>query len=152
MAKNLSDWAEKNKNYTIQPDMEKIIKAFHKAGKPLGMCCISPILAAKILPGCELTLGHDQMCSKYVNPFVTVESPHGKMPNDCSVFLLRWPYAQTAEAVMEMGCKHVNTDVDKAHVDVKNKLVTTCAFMCNAPVHQVFDGIGVMVSETLKLA
>lgn len=68
------------------------------------------------------------------------------------VFSLRWPYAQTAEAVREMGCKHVNTDVDKAHVDIKNKLVTTCAFMCSAPIHQVFDGIGVMVSETLKLA
>lgn len=51
-----------------------------------------------------------------------------------------------------MGCKHVNTDVDKAHVDVKNKLVTTSAFMCNAPIHTVFDGIGVMVKETLKLA
>lgn len=52
----------------------------------------------------------------------------------------------------EMGCKHINTDVEKAHVDVKNKLVTTCAFMCNAPFHKVFDGIGVMVKETLKLA
>lgn len=52
----------------------------------------------------------------------------------------------------EMGCKHVNTDVDKAHIDRKNKLVTTCAFMCEAPIHHVFDGIGVMVRETLKLA
>lgn len=68
------------------------------------------------------------------------------------LFVSRWPYAQTAGAVKEMGCKHVNTDVDKAHVDVKNKLVTTCAFMCNAPFHKVFDGIGVMVEETLKLA
>ena len=64
----------------------------------------------------------------------------------------RWPYAQTAGAMKEMGCKHVNTDVEKAHVDVKNKLVTTAAFMCNAPIHNVFDGIGVMVKETLKLA
>ncbi|TNM98666.1 glutamine amidotransferase-like class 1 domain-containing protein 3A, mitochondrial [Takifugu rubripes] len=126
-AKNLCDWAVKSKNCAVQPDIEKLIKAFHKAGKPLGMCCISPVLAAKILPGCELTVGHDKECDK-------------------------WPYAQTAGAVREMGCKHVNTDVDKAHVDAKNKLVTTCAFMCNAPVHQVFDGIGVMVSETLKLA
>lgn len=52
----------------------------------------------------------------------------------------------------ELGCKHVNTDVDKAHVDTKNKLVTTSAFMCNAAIHEVFDGIGVMVRETLKLA
>ncbi|XP_032384215.1 glutamine amidotransferase-like class 1 domain-containing protein 3A, mitochondrial isoform X1 [Etheostoma spectabile] len=127
VAKNLSDWAVKNKDCTILPQLEKLIKAFHKAGKPLGMCCIAPILAAKILPGCELTVGQDKECEK-------------------------WPYAQTAGAMKEMGCKHINTDVEKAHVDVKNKLVTTCAFMCNAPIHSVYDGIGVMVKETLKLA
>lgn len=69
-----------------------------------------------------------------------------------SVVLYRWPYAQTAGVVKEMGCKHVNKDVEEAHVDVKNKLVTTSAFMCNAPVHKVFDGIGIMVKETLKLS
>ncbi|KAF3838177.1 hypothetical protein F7725_009945 [Dissostichus mawsoni] len=123
VAKNLM----KNKDCTVQPHLEKLLKAFHKAGKPMGMCCISPVLAAKILPGCELTVGQDKECEK-------------------------WPHAQTAGAMKEMGCKHVNTDVEKAHVDVKNKLVTTAAFMCNAPIHNVFDGIGVMVKETLKLA
>lgn len=72
---------------------------------------------------------------------------------DCVlIVIIRWPYAQTADALKAMGCKHVNTDVEKAHVDKKNKLITTCAFMCNAPLHKVFDGIGVMVKETLKLA
>lgn len=73
----------------------------------------------------------------------------------CNCVLLvfiRWPYAQTAGVLKDMGCKHVNTDVDKAHVDNTNKLVTTCAFMCNAPIHQVFDGVGIMVKETLKMA
>ncbi|XP_054890435.1 glutamine amidotransferase-like class 1 domain-containing protein 3, mitochondrial [Poeciliopsis prolifica] len=127
VAKNLSDWASKNKSCTVQPHLEKIIKDFHKAGKPLGMCCISPVLAAKLLPGCELTVGQDKKCEK-------------------------WPFAETAGALKDMGCKHVNKDVDEAHVDVKNKLVTTSAFMCNAPFHKVFDGIGVMVQEILKLA
>ncbi|XP_069552825.1 glutamine amidotransferase-like class 1 domain-containing protein 3, mitochondrial [Brachyistius frenatus] len=127
VAKNLSDWAVKNKDFTIQPLIVKLIKDFHKAGKPLGMCCIAPILAAKILPGCELTMGEDKECEK-------------------------WPYAKTTDFVKEMGCKHVNKTVEEAHVDVKNKLVTSCAFMCKAPFHQVFDGIGVMVKETLKLA
>lgn len=75
-AKNLCDWAVKSKNCAVQPDIEKLIKAFHKAGKPLGMCCIAPVLAAKILPGCELTVGHDKECDKYVNPLITI-SPWG---------------------------------------------------------------------------
>lgn len=51
-----------------------------------------------------------------------------------------------------MGSKHVNKSVGEVHVDKKNKLVTTCAFMCSAPLHEVFDGLGVMVTEVLKLA
>ena len=70
----------------------------------------------------------------------------------CWFPLHRWPYAQTAGVMKDMGCTHVNKNVGEAHVDVKNKLVTTSAFMCNAAFHEVFDGIGVMVSELLKLA
>ncbi|KAK6296559.1 hypothetical protein J4Q44_G00327010 [Coregonus suidteri] len=127
VAKNLSDWAVKGKEYTVQPQVEELIKGFHGVGKPLAMCCISPVLAARALPGCEITVGQDKECE-------------------------RWPYAQTATAMTELGCKHVNKNVGEVHIDVKNKLVTTSAFMCNAPIHEVFDGVGVMVTELLKLA
>uniref|UniRef100_A0A452J2H8 DJ-1/PfpI domain-containing protein n=1 Tax=Gopherus agassizii TaxID=38772 RepID=A0A452J2H8_9SAUR len=127
VAKNLSTWATQGKNCTISKVVEETLKAFHAAKKPIGMCCISPVLAAKIFPGCELTVGQDRECEK-------------------------WPYAKTAEAMKELGCKYVNKHVDEIHVDVKNKLVTTSAFMCNAPVHEVYDGIGKMIKEVLKLA
>ncbi|XP_061691146.1 glutamine amidotransferase-like class 1 domain-containing protein 3, mitochondrial [Syngnathoides biaculeatus] len=127
VAKNLSDWGTKNKEFTIKPEVEKTLKDFHKAGKPMAMCCISPVLAAKILPGCELTVGQDKESDA-------------------------WPYARTAGALREMGCKHVNKEAEQAHVDVKHKLVTSPAFMSNAPIHKIFDGIGVLVKETLKLA
>ncbi|XP_071268093.1 glutamine amidotransferase-like class 1 domain-containing protein 3, mitochondrial isoform X1 [Salvelinus alpinus] len=127
VAKNLSDWAVNGKEFTVQPQVEKLIKGFHAAGKPLAMCCISPILAAKVLPGCEITVGQDKECE-------------------------RWPHAKTATSMKELGCKHVNKKVGEVHIDVKNKLVTSSAFMCNAPVHEVFDGVGVMITELLKLA
>ncbi|XP_041075569.1 glutamine amidotransferase-like class 1 domain-containing protein 3A, mitochondrial [Polyodon spathula] len=127
VAKNLSTWATQGKDCELNPAVEKAIKDFHKAGKPLGLCCISPVLAAKILPGCELTVGHDMECEM-------------------------WPYAKTADTMKELGCKHINKQVGEAHVDTKNKLVTTSAFMCNAPVHEVFDGVGVMVKLVLELA
>ncbi|XP_051505428.1 glutamine amidotransferase-like class 1 domain-containing protein 3, mitochondrial [Myxocyprinus asiaticus] len=127
VAKNLSDWATKGKEYSVKPQVEKVIKCFHQAGKPMGMCCISPVLAAKAVPGCELTVGHDCECEM-------------------------WPYAQVAKSIVELGCKHLNKNVGEVHVDKKNKLVTTSAFMCNAPIHEIFDGLGVMVKEVLKLA
>ncbi|XP_066496193.1 putative glutamine amidotransferase-like class 1 domain-containing protein 3B, mitochondrial [Tiliqua scincoides] len=127
VAKNLCTWALEGKDCTISRPVEDAIRAFHSARKPLGLCCISPVLAAKILPGCELTVGHDQ------------ESEI-------------WPHAKTVAALQELGCKHVSTNIDEVHVDAENKLVTTSAFMCQAPVHQVHDGIGKMVREVLKLA
>ena len=30
----------------INKDVERVLEEFHAAGKPIGMCCISPIIAA----------------------------------------------------------------------------------------------------------
>ncbi|XP_078268102.1 glutamine amidotransferase-like class 1 domain-containing protein 3, mitochondrial [Rhinoraja longicauda] len=127
VAKNLSNWAVKGKDCTVEASVKSAIKTFHAAKKPIGLCCISPVLAAKLIPGCELTVGYDTQCEK-------------------------WPYAETAQALKELGCEHVNKHVNEVHIDKKNKLVTTSAFMCKAPIHEIFDGIGEMVKEVLKLA
>ena len=37
------------------------------------------------------------------------------------------------------------------HVDTKNKVVTTPAFMCETKVHEIHDGIGKMVQAVLSL-
>lgn len=66
---------------------------------------------------------------------------------------VRYPNTNdTAAAINQLGCKHVGKSVSESHVDQKNKLVTTAAFMCDAPMHEVFDGIGAMVRDVLKLA
>lgn len=44
------------------------------------------------------------------------------------------------------------TPVHEAHVDQKNKVVTTPAFMCETALHHVHDGIGAMVAKVLELA
>uniref|UniRef100_A0A2K6ELF4 Glutamine amidotransferase class 1 domain containing 3 n=1 Tax=Propithecus coquereli TaxID=379532 RepID=A0A2K6ELF4_PROCO len=84
------------------------------------LCCIAPVLAAKVLRGVEVTVGHEQ-------------EEGGK-----------WPYAGTAEAIKALGAKH-------SHVDLKNKVVTTPAFMCETALHHIHDGIGAMVKKVLEL-
>lgn len=37
-------------------------------------------------------------------------------------------------------------------VDTSEKVVTTPAFMCDASLHDIFDGIGAMISQVLALA
>ena len=67
--------------------------------------------------------------------------------------LYRYPNTtDTAAAIIQLGCTHVSKSVAESHVDEKNKVVTTCAFMCDAPLHEIFDGIGTMVQAVLKLA
>ncbi|XP_064183790.1 glutamine amidotransferase-like class 1 domain-containing protein 3, mitochondrial isoform X2 [Anguilla rostrata] len=92
------------------------------------LCCISPVLAAKVLPGVEVTVGHE-------------EEEGGK-----------WPYAGTAQAITALGAKHCVKEVTEVHVDQKNKVVTSPAFMCETKLHLIFDGIGAMVKEVLRLS
>jgi enhancing lycopene biosynthesis protein 2 len=59
-AKNLSNFAVEGAGCTIQPEVLALTEAFAEAGKPVGLICISPALAAKIYgPGVTCTIGTD---------------------------------------------------------------------------------------------
>lgn len=125
-AKNLCTFAADGANCTVIPDVERIVKGFHKAGKPIGMACIAPMIGARVLgrarggPGVSVTIGKD---------------------------------AGPAAAVAAMGSTSVPRAVTEAHVDPANRLATTPAYMDDAATPwQVHEGIGRMVEETLRLA
>ncbi|HWH87245.1 MAG TPA: isoprenoid biosynthesis glyoxalase ElbB [Pseudomonas sp.] len=59
-AKNLSNFAIEGASCTVQPEVLALAEAFAEAGKPVGLICISPALAAKIYgPGVTCTIGND---------------------------------------------------------------------------------------------
>ncbi|MFW9267336.1 isoprenoid biosynthesis glyoxalase ElbB [Pseudomonas sp. NR3] len=59
-AKNLSNFAVEGAGCVVQPDVLALTEAFAEAGKPVGLMCISPALAAKIYgPGVTCTIGTD---------------------------------------------------------------------------------------------
>ncbi|PQP04667.1 MULTISPECIES: isoprenoid biosynthesis glyoxalase ElbB [Pseudomonas] len=59
-AKNLSNFAIEGAGCSVQPDVLALTEAFAEAGKPVGLICISPALAAKIYgPGVTCTIGND---------------------------------------------------------------------------------------------
>ena len=45
-AKNLSDFAVVGAGMTVQPDFLKLAREFHQRGKPIGLICIAPVMAA----------------------------------------------------------------------------------------------------------
>lgn len=60
VAKNLCDFAVSGANCKVQPDVLAFAQAFAQAGKPVGLICIAPVMAAKIYgPGVLCTIGHD---------------------------------------------------------------------------------------------
>lgn len=59
-AKNLSDFAVSGANCTVQPQVLAVAQAFARAGKPIGLMCIAPAMAARIFgEGVTCTIGTD---------------------------------------------------------------------------------------------
>lgn len=61
-ALNLSDFALKGAKATVNPDVARLVREVHKAGKPICAICIAPAVIAKVL-GDEkplLTIGNDE--------------------------------------------------------------------------------------------
>ena len=56
-AKNLSNFAVEGPNMEVDGTVSRVLKEFHGAGKPIGLCCIAPVIAAKVFEGVEVTVG-----------------------------------------------------------------------------------------------
>uniref|UniRef100_A0A6B2LG34 DJ-1/PfpI domain-containing protein n=1 Tax=Arcella intermedia TaxID=1963864 RepID=A0A6B2LG34_9EUKA len=74
-AKNLCDFAEKQADFTINPDLVKVMKDFHSEKKPIGLCCISPVIAAKVFPGSSVTIGSDEGTAKAITALSSKNVP-----------------------------------------------------------------------------
>jgi enhancing lycopene biosynthesis protein 2 len=60
-AKNLCDFAFEGAGCEVHPEVARVVRAVHSAGKPVGAICIAPVILAKLL-GEEkprLTIGAD---------------------------------------------------------------------------------------------
>lgn len=58
-ATNLSDFADRGADCTVNGDVEKAILAMHQQKKPIGALCIAPVILARILPAVQVTIGQD---------------------------------------------------------------------------------------------
>lgn len=60
-AKNLCTFAVEGPDCKVNPDVARLAREVHEAGKPVGAICISPALVAKIFEGdsVRLTIGRD---------------------------------------------------------------------------------------------
>lgn len=122
-ARNLSTFADAGPNCSVLPDVARLITDMHAAKKPIGLACIAPVLAARVLAQAglkpQLTLGADP---------------------------------QTARSLNALGAVHCDTPPDAICLDETNRLVSTPCYMNNVGPAVVYQGARRMVETVLRLA
>ena len=115
VAKNLSDFAISGANCTVQPDVLSATQAFVKAGKPVGLMCIAPALAAKIFgAGVICTIGKDHETAAAV---VQMGAEHhecevSEIVEDAERKLVTTPAYMSAQSISE-AASGINKLVDR---------------------------------------
>jgi enhancing lycopene biosynthesis protein 2 len=122
VAKNLSNFAVKGADCSVNPEVEQFVIDGLKAGKVMGFICIAPALCARI----AVNAG--------VYPTITIGSDQA-----------------TAAAIESVGARHVNCLVNDIVVDEQNKIVTTPAYMLGQRIREVAEGIEKLVDKVLKM-
>lgn len=104
-AKNLSDFAEKGENCTLHPEVERLIKEMHKAGKPMGFICIAPVLAARALGNkVQVTIGNDPQVAKAIEKMGAyhIECPVDMAVIDSKNKIVSTPAYMLASSIKEL--------------------------------------------------
>ena len=123
-AKNLSDFAVNGTEATVNPHVSRLVGEMMTAGKPVGFICITPAVAAKIFFEAEI---------KGVS--LTIGSDEG-----------------TAGAIETLGSNHITCPVTDIVVDEDHKVVSSPAYMENATISKVAEGIEKLVAKVLEMA
>ena len=114
-AKNLSDFAAKGAECTVQPDVLALAEAFAEASKPVGLMCISPAMAAKIYgPGVICTIGNDADTAAAVDKMGAThqECEVSEIVEDTARKLVSTPAYMLAQSISE-AASGINKMVDR---------------------------------------
>lgn len=79
-AKNLCGFAFKGAECKVHPEVSRVIREVHQAGKPIGAICIAPALLAKVLEGTGIcvTIGNEEEAAQQIRKM-------GNTHQECSV-------------------------------------------------------------------
>lgn len=120
-AKNLSDFAFMGENCHVDPQVARVLRDAQQQGKPIGLACIAPVIAAKLF-------------GKDLHPALTIGLDE-----------------TTAEKMTAMGAKHQPVDVSQVIVDEAHRIVTTPCYMEARRITEVYTGIEKLVGKVLEL-
>ncbi len=120
-AKNLCDFAMKGAEASVHPEVARVVKEMAQAKKPIGAICIAPVLIATVL-------------GKDLKPTLTIGTDSG-----------------TAAELEKTGARHKDCPVDDIVIDMKNRIVSTPAYMLASNISEAHKGIEKCVREVIAL-
>ena len=103
-AKNLCNFAVAGAEMEIQDDFLRLARAFHSAGKPIGLICIAPVMAAAICgEGTQCTIGSDAETAAAIAAMggVHLECPVSEARVDAAKKMVTTPAYMLAGSVSE---------------------------------------------------
>ncbi len=129
-AKNWSSWAFEGPEGTIDEEVKRIIREFHRESKPIGALCMSPTVVSRAFKEdtieTELTVGTTEQASPYDIGAIT-------------------------QGMESIGAHAKMVVVDEIHVDEANKIVTCPCYMMEANIADIRAGAKKTVDKVLQL-
>lgn len=104
-AKNLSNYAFVGTDCEILESVATAITKTHSANKPIGALCIAPVLLAKLIPHCLVTVGADEGTIANVSDFGAKHeiTDHGEVVVDLENKLVTTPCYMLDARVDQIG-------------------------------------------------
>jgi enhancing lycopene biosynthesis protein 2 len=121
-ARNLCNFASAGAGMTVDATVERFVHDAHAAGLPIGAVCISPVILARIF-GAK-----------------GVELTLGSVDNDA------------ARAAKKWGAKVIACEASGCVVDDRLKVATAPAYMCDAGVAEIAQGIRKLTRKMVEWA
>lgn len=118
VAKNFTKWAFEGPNGSILESVQKLIRAFYQAQKPIGAVCMAPTTVAKALEG-------------FANVQLTIGNTIEKSPYDIKAI---------SDGINATGNVAVMVSVTDVFVDTNNKIVSSPCYMMEASISEIYMG------------
>ena len=122
MAKNIFDYAMSGPDCTVIKEVQRLTMEIIEAGKPLGAICIAPVMVAKVLQ----KMGRSGKVTGGSNEQITAD-------------------------IHSMGIETKSVGADEIVVDIKNKIVSTPAYVEAKSIKESAEGIEKLVTKVLEM-
>ena len=111
-AKNLSDFAVKGPEGTVNPEVQRLIKEVSDQGKPIGAICIAPATLTMAVKGLgpEVTIGNDTGTAQAIE---TLGGRHVDSPVEGIVVDEKNRFVSTPAYMLGPGIKDVAAGIEK---------------------------------------